>query len=65
MTAVCSHGANTAILSNANLFSNRLAEKAAYKKVNQWSQKCSLEMGVSTMTFYGYMRADDKFSVDM
>jgi hypothetical protein len=47
------------------MFFHRLATKSAHEKVKQWTQKCWLEMGVFTMTFYGFIRADGKFSVDM
>jgi hypothetical protein len=59
----CQHIVNT--FTNPDLFSKRIAEKSAHKKLKQWSKKCSQEMGISTMTFYGYMRSDKKFVVDV
>jgi hypothetical protein len=37
----------------------------AVHKVKDWTQKCWLEMGVFAMTFFGYIREDGKFVVDM
>jgi hypothetical protein len=39
---------------------NRLALKTAKEKVKNWSEKCALEMGVFTLTFYGYTRPDGR-----
>jgi len=43
----------------------RLAFKSSHDKTKQWSQKSWLEMGLFMMTFYGYIRADGKYVVDM
>jgi hypothetical protein len=33
--------------------------------VENFSEKCWLEMGVLTVTFFGYIMADGKFAIDM
>ena len=43
----------------------RLALKSSHDKTKQWSHKSWLEMGLFTMTFYGYIRADGKYVVNM
>jgi hypothetical protein len=42
----------------------RLAAKTAVAKVKKWSQGSWLEMGVLTMTFFGYIRRDGKIVVE-
>jgi hypothetical protein len=34
---------------------NRLAKRTAREKVIKWSERCWLEMGVLTMTLFGYV----------
>ena len=43
----------------------RLAPRASLERVKQWSEKCWQDMGVLTMTFYGYLQEDGKWAVDM
>jgi hypothetical protein len=44
---------------------NRLAKKTARGKVTKWSEKCWLEMGVFTLTIFGYVMNDGKYAVDV